>query len=56
MWGIERNLLVQKYIHSSAGRDLRLFVIAGRVVAAMRRVAPPGAFRAGLHSGGRPRR
>ncbi|MCU0727945.1 MAG: RimK family alpha-L-glutamate ligase [Planctomycetes bacterium] len=53
MWGIERNLLVQKFVKSAAGRDVRLFVVGGEVRAAMRRFAPPGAFRAGLHSGGR---
>ncbi len=53
MWGIERNLLVQRFVRAAAGRDIRLFVVAGEVRAAIRRIAPAGSFRAGLHSGGR---
>ncbi len=33
--------------------DIRLLVVGGRTVAAMRRIAPPGEFRANLHRGGR---
>lgn len=43
-------LLVQEYIRH--GRDLRIFVIDGRVVAAMERQAKPGEFRANIHRGG----
>jgi ribosomal protein S6--L-glutamate ligase len=53
MWGIEKNLLVQRYIGAAAGRDLRLFVIGDEVVATIRRTAPPGSFKANLHQGGR---
>ncbi|MEN8150239.1 MAG: RimK family alpha-L-glutamate ligase [Planctomycetota bacterium] len=53
MWGIEKNLLVQGYIETAAGRDLRLFVIGDEVVASIRRTAPPGSFKANLHQGGR---
>jgi len=52
MWGIDRNLLVQRYVSASRGRDLRLFVVGDRVVAAIRRHAPPGSFKANLHLGG----
>jgi ribosomal protein S6--L-glutamate ligase len=53
MWGVEKNLLVQRYVRAAAGRDLRLFVVAGRVVAGMRRIGPEGSLRANLHHGGR---
>lgn len=53
MWELEKNLLVQRFVRSAAGRDLRLFVVAGRVVAAMRRIGAEGSFRANLHHGGR---
>jgi ribosomal protein S6--L-glutamate ligase len=53
MWGLERNLLVQRYVSSSAGRDIRLFVVGDEVVAAIRRKAPEGSFRSNLHHGGR---
>jgi ribosomal protein S6--L-glutamate ligase len=52
MWGIEKNLLVQHFVHSAAGRDLRLFVAGGEVVAAIRRTGPAGSFRSNLHLGG----
>ena len=54
MWSLEKNLIVQRFIASAAGQDLRLFVVGDRVVAAMRRTAPEGTFRSNLHSGGQP--
>jgi len=53
MWGVERNLLVQRYVSASAGRDVRLFVVGDDVVAAIGRRAPEGSFRSNLHHGGR---
>jgi ribosomal protein S6--L-glutamate ligase len=52
MWGVEQNLIVQRYVRAAAGRDLRLLVVDGEVVAAIRRTAPPGSFKANLHGGG----
>jgi ribosomal protein S6--L-glutamate ligase len=46
-------VLVQKFIAESRGTDIRAFVVGGRVVAAMRRVAQPGEFRSNVHRGGR---
>jgi ribosomal protein S6--L-glutamate ligase len=45
-------LTVQEYIAESAGTDLRVLVIGGRAIAAMKRIAPKGDFRANLHQGG----
>lgn len=53
MWELDRNLLVQRFVRSAAGRDLRLFVVDGRVVATIRRIGAKGSFRANLHHGGR---
>ncbi|MHC4472255.1 MAG: ATP-grasp domain-containing protein, partial [Planctomycetota bacterium] len=53
MWGIEKDLLVQRFVSASSGRDLRLFVVGDEVVAAIRRTAPSGSFRSNLHHGGR---
>ena len=53
MWGLNQNILVQKFISESRGRDVRCIVVGGRVVAAMRRVARAGAFRSNIHRGGR---
>ncbi len=53
MWGLNQNILVQKFIAESRGKDLRCIVVGGRVVAAMRRVARAGSFRSNIHRGGR---
>jgi ribosomal protein S6--L-glutamate ligase len=53
MWGLNQNILVQKFIAESKGRDLRCIVVGNRVIAAMRRVARAGSFRSNLHRGGR---
>lgn len=49
----KQNVLLQRFVAESRGRDVRAFVIGGRVVAAMRRIARPGEFRANVHRGGR---
>jgi len=50
---IRANLLVQEFIKEAQGRDLRCFVIDGKVVATIQRQAAPGEFRANLHQGGK---
>ncbi len=49
---LKANLLVQKFIKEADGKDLRCFVIDGKVVAAIERKAAHGEFRANLHLGG----
>ena len=49
---LNANLLVQEYIAEAEGKDLRLFVVDGKVVASMQREAAPGEFRANMHRGG----
>lgn len=48
---LDANILVQQFIKEASGSDIRCFVVAGKVVAAMRRQAPPGEFRSNLHRG-----
>ncbi len=48
-----QNVLVQKFIAESKGRDLRAFVVGDRVVATMRRVAQGNEFRSNVHRGGK---
>jgi len=50
--GLYANFLVQEFIAEAQGRDLRCFVVGGKVVAAMQREASAGDFRANLHRGG----
>ena len=49
---LRANLLVQKFIKEARGRDLRCFVIGGKVVASIERRAAAGEFRANIHQGG----
>jgi ribosomal protein S6--L-glutamate ligase len=48
----KQNVLIQKFIAESRGRDIRALVIGDRVVAAMRRVANGDEFRSNVHRGG----
>lgn len=47
-----QNVLIQRFIAESRGRDVRALVIGDRVVAAMRRVAKGDEFRSNVHRGG----
>jgi ribosomal protein S6--L-glutamate ligase len=49
---LHADILVQEFVKEAGGKDLRLFVVRGKVVAAMQRSAPPGEFRANIHLGG----
>ena len=49
----KQNVLIQKFVAESRGRDMRAFVVGDRVVAAMRRVAIGEEFRSNVHRGGR---
>jgi ribosomal protein S6--L-glutamate ligase len=46
------NIMVQEYIREAQGSDIRIFVVGGRVVAAMKRTGKGGEFRSNLHRGG----
>jgi ribosomal protein S6--L-glutamate ligase len=50
--GLKADVIVQEFIREAKGADLRVIVVGGRVVAAMRRVGAPGEFRANVHQGG----
>jgi ribosomal protein S6--L-glutamate ligase len=50
--GLKADVIVQEFIKEARGADLRVIVVGGRVVAAMRRVGAPGEFRANVHQGG----
>jgi ribosomal protein S6--L-glutamate ligase len=47
------NILVQEFIEESRGTDVRCFVIGDKVVAAIKRQARDGEFRANVHQGGK---
>ena len=47
------NILVQEFIEESCGTDIRCLVIGDKVVAAIKRQAKEGEFRANVHQGGK---
>jgi len=49
---LNANLLVQEFIKEASGKDLRCFVVNGKVVASIQREAAEGEFRANMHQGG----
>ncbi len=51
-----QNVLIQKFVAESRGRDIRAFVVGDQVVAAMRRVAQGQEFRSNVHRGGKTER
>jgi ribosomal protein S6--L-glutamate ligase len=47
----DEKILIQKFIKESKGADIRVFVIDGKIVGAMKRQAKPGEFRSNIHRG-----
>jgi len=50
--GNKKTMIVQEYLGDKPGTDLRVLVIGGKVVGAMKRTAPDGDFRANITNGG----
>ena len=51
-YGMDVNLLVQEFIEEAGGADIRVLVVDGEVVGAMKRQGAEGDFRSNLHQGG----
>lgn len=49
---LRANILAQEFIKEAQGKDIRCFVIDGKVVGSIQREAAEGEFRANLHLGG----
>ena len=49
----KQNVLIQKFVAESRGKDIRAFVVGDQVVGAVRRVAQGQEFRSNVHRGGR---
>ncbi|MDP3556395.1 MAG: 30S ribosomal protein S6--L-glutamate ligase [Bacteroidota bacterium] len=49
---LKENMLVQEFIKEAGGADIRVFVVDGQIVGAMKRQAKEGEFRSNLHRGG----
>lgn len=50
--GLSADILVQEFIKESGGKDVRCFIVDGKVIAAMERTGADGDFRSNLHRGG----
>ncbi|MBI4947050.1 MAG: 30S ribosomal protein S6--L-glutamate ligase [Bacteroidetes bacterium] len=50
--GVKVNLLVQEFIKESKSADIRVFVVDGQIIGAMKRQGVEGDFRSNLHRGG----
>jgi len=50
--GLEARIIVQQFIKEAGGADIRVFVVDGEVVGAMKRQGKEGEFRSNLHRGG----
>ena len=48
----KQNILIQKFVAESKGKDIRAIVVGDRVIAGMRRVAKGQEFRSNVHRGG----
>jgi gamma-F420-2:alpha-L-glutamate ligase len=48
----KKTLIVQEYCGERPGEDLRILVVGGKVIGAMKRIAPVGDFRANISAGG----
>lgn len=52
VWALNETLLIQEYVgRQQPGADIRVIVVGGRVLGAMKRVAKLGRFRANVHQG-----
>ena len=46
------NILLQEFVKESAGTDIRVFIVGGKVIASMKRQSLDDDFRSNLHQGG----
>ena len=51
--GLKQNILVQEFIKEANAKDVRCFVVGGKVVASMMRTGRDGDFRSNIHRGGK---
>ena len=49
---LHHDYVIQPFITEAGGVDIRVLVVGGEAIAAMKRSAPPGEFRANIHKGG----
>lgn len=52
LYHLKQKAMLQQFVKESAGTDIRVFVVDGKIVASMQRQAIDGEFRSNLHRGG----
>lgn len=50
--GLKTSILIQEFIKEAGGSDIRVFIVDGKVVGAMKRTGAEGDFRSNIHRGG----
>lgn len=50
--GIKKSVIIQEFIEEADGADVRVFIVNGEIVGAMKRQGKDGDFRSNLHRGG----
>ena len=48
---LHHDYVIQAFVKEADGVDIRVLVVGGEAIAAMKRSAPPGEFRANIHKG-----
>jgi ribosomal protein S6--L-glutamate ligase len=48
---LREEIVMQRFVEESKGRDIRIFIVGGKVIATMERNAQNGEFRSNLHRG-----
>ncbi len=49
---LDQDVIIQQFIAEGAGRDYRVLIVGGKIIASMMRTAPQGEFRSNIHRGG----
>jgi ribosomal protein S6--L-glutamate ligase len=52
IWSLGEDIMIQRFVAESKGKDIRALVIDGEVRASMRRIGAEGEFRSNIHRGG----
>ena len=52
IWSLGEDIMLQRFIAESKGRDVRALVVDGKIRASMRRIGREGEFRSNIHRGG----
>lgn len=48
----DNQIIIQEYVKEAKGKDIRVFIVGGKIIAAMERKARRGEFRSNFHRGG----